>query len=342
MSRNQAIRVAVLSGDPDLPYSYGVDGRFPPEEIEAVDRVMKTLEKMSGFDPVRFDDHERYIDELRKNPPDIALNFCDTGYRNLLSNESNLPGFLEMLEIPYTGSGPGTMALCGDKALVRLLAASHGIPVPNEKVVDLAADPMMLPDLYPAMIKPNGGCGSIGVTQDSVVHDQAEADRYLRWMAEELDEPRALIQDFLTGPEYTLGVVGNPDQGLEALPVLEIDYSKLDPDLPPILSYGSKADPDSPYWNALQFKQAELDEETQARMVEQSFWLFERLGFRDYARIDFRAGADGVPRMLDANFNPTWSPDGKFAMMAGWAGYDYGQLLEKILEAAMARQGVHR
>lgn len=340
MGKQGGIRVAVLCGDPELPYSYGVDGRFPPEDIEAVDRVMETLETLEGFQPLRYDNHARYIDDLRNDPPDIALNFCDTGYRNLLSNELNLPGFLEMLEIPYTGAGPVCMSFCSDKALVRLLAAAQGIPVPNEKFVDLTAEPLALPDLYPAMIKPNAGCGSIGISSDSVVHDPAEADAYLRRLARELDRPQALVQDFLTGPEYTVGILGNPDTGLEFLPVLEIDYSRLDPELPPILSYGSKADPDSAYWNALQFRQAELDEEIHAAMVRDCTWLFERLGFRDYARIDFRAGSDGVPRLLDANFNPTWNPDGKLAIMANWAGYGYGELLRRILEAAMQRQGV--
>lgn len=342
MSGKRSIRVAVLSGDPELPYSYGVDGRFPPEEVEGVDRVMEALESLEGFTPIRMDHHADYIDALRSDPPDIALNFCDTGYWNLLSNELNLPGFLEMIEVPYTGAGPVCMSFCSDKALVRLLAANQGIPVPNEKFVDLTNDPLDLPDLYPAMIKPNAGCGSIGISADSVVHDAAEADAYLRRLAGELERPQALIQDFLDGPEYTLGVLGNPETGLEFLPVLEIDYSRLDPNLPPILSYGSKADPDSAYWNALQFRQAELDEETHAAMIRQSAWLFDRLGFRDYARVDFRAGRDGVPRLLDANFNPTWSPDGKLALKASWAGYDYPTLLKKILEAAMARQGIQR
>ena len=187
---------------------------------------------------------------------------------------------------------------------------------------------------------PASGCGSIGVTRDAVVNDAAEADAYLRWLAEETDWGQALIQDFLTGPEYTIGLVGNPGQGFTVLPPLEIDYSGLDPTLPPILTYGSKSDPDSPYWQTLQFKRAEFDDETLARLVEYSTWLFERLGFRDYARIDFRAGADGVPRLLDPNFNPTWADDGKMALMASWAGHDYAELLRMILAAARGRYGL--
>lgn len=336
------LTVGVLSGDPELPYSYGVDGQFSEDDITAAQTAVATVNGLDGYRAVAFNEHAAFFDDLQKNAPDIALNFCDTGYRNLLSNEPNLPALLELLDIPYTGATPACMGLCADKALVRLLAASHGIPVPNETVVDLAADPLVLPELYPAMIKPNDGCGSLGVTPQSVVHDASEADACLRSLAAAATtpRPRALIQDFLTGAEYTLGLVGNPDTGFTVLPPLEIDYSRLDPSLPPILSYGSKADPDSPYWQALRFKPAELDTATEAAMVEHAIWLFERLGMRDYARIDFRAGADGLPRLLDANFNPTWNSDGKLAIMAGWAGHSYADLLRMILDTARQRYGM--
>lgn len=337
MGSNNSFHIGLLSGDPALPYEYGIDNRFGDAEIEAVERAMDAVEDLEGFHITHFGNHELWIDQLREQPPDLILNFCDTGYRNLLRNEANVPALLELLDIPYTGSDPVCMHLCSDKAMVRLLARAHGIPVPNEKFADLNAEPLTLPDLYPAIIKPNAGCGSMGISRDSVVHDAAEAKACLQRLAAESERSQALMQDFLTGPEYTLGLIGNPDSGFTILPILEIDYSALDPELPPILSLGSKTDPDSAYWNALTFRQAEVDPETEARMIEHSVWLFDRLGMRDYARIDYRAGADGVPRLLDANFNPTWSWDGKMATMAQWAGYSYADLLKMILDSARKR-----
>lgn len=332
--------VALLTGDPRLPYEYGVDGAFGEDEQEAVRRACEALAGQPGLRVRLLDDHEQLIDTLRAAPPGLAVNFCDAGFRNRLALEADVPALLELLDIPYTGSGPACMGICADKALVRHLAAAHGLPVPNETLVDLTADPLPLPELYPALIKPNAGCGSLGVTPDCVVHDAAEADAWLRRLAADPAHDRALIQDFLTGAEYTVGLVGNPGEDLEVLPLLEVDYSRLPEHLPPILSYGSKVDPESPYWQALRFRQAELPEAVHAQMVDQAVWLFARLGFRDYARIDFRAGGDGVPRLLDANFNPTWSWDGKLAMMAGWAGWDYAELLGRIVGAARARHGL--
>lgn len=340
MTGNDTLTITVLSGDPDLPYEYGVDGRFSDDDAAAAERVVATVNGLDGYEARHLCHHARLIDELRADPPDLALNLCDTGYANRLANEPHVPALLELLDIPYTGAGPPAMHRCADKAMVRLTAAAHGIPVPNELLVDLGADPVSRPDLYPAIIKPNAGCGSMGMTRDCVVHDPAEAEAYLRKLAEETDWTHALCQDFLTGAEYTLGLLGNPGQGLTVLPPLEIDFSALDPGLPHILTYGSKADPESPYWQALRFRRAQLDEETQARMVEHAAWLFERLELRDYARIDFRSGADGVPRLLDANFNPTWNDDGKMAIMAGWAGHEYADLLRMIIDGARFRYGI--
>lgn len=340
MAPSPTFTIGVLSGDANLPSDYGIDGQFSPEEAAAVQRVIDALEARGDYQVRHFGDHPRLFDELRQHPPDLALNFCDTGYFNRLHQEANIPALLELLEIPYTGASPAAMHRCNDKAMVRLLAAAHGIAVPNETFIDLHAAPRTRPTLYPSIIKPNAGCGSLGVTRDSVVHDAAEAEAYLEHLAAETNWQRALAQDFLTGPEYTVGLYGNPETGLTVLPPLEIDYSHLDPSLPPILTYGSKADPDSPYWQSLRFRRAELDEPIHAILIEHSIWLFERLGLRDYARIDYRSGADGIPRLLDANFNPTWNDDGKMAIMAGWAGHSYGDWLNLIIDAARSRYGL--
>jgi D-alanine-D-alanine ligase len=239
------LTVGVLLGDPRLPYPYSPEGMFGEEEIEATRRLHMALDELSGYRFAYFDDHGSLIDTLRADPPDLVLNFCDTGYRNQWEQERNIPALLEILEIPYTGADAMSIDLSTDKAVVRSLALNQRIPVPNELFVDLAADPPLAPTVYPALIKPNASGGSFGITRDAVVYNTAEAQAYLGWLAGFLQPPEALIQDFLTGTEYAVGVIGNPYTGLTFLPPLEIDYSKLDPDLPPILTYGSKCDPSS-------------------------------------------------------------------------------------------------
>lgn len=180
------------------------------------------------------------------------------------------------------------------------------------------------------------------ITERSVVRSDAEARETLAWLADELDRPEVLAQEYLPGREYTVGVIGNPGEGFDVLPALEVDFGALDEGLPPILTHGSKADPSSPYWTQLTFRRAELDEDTREELAESCARVFERLAFRDYARFDFREGEDGRPRLIDANINPTWYEGGKLSLMAGWAGHDYAAMMRLILEAAAARYGIAR
>ena len=121
------------------------------------------------------------------------------------------------------------------------------------------------------------------------------------------------------------------------LPPVEVDYSGLPDGLSPILSYESKTIPDSPYWTDIRYHEAALDDATRNALTRHAIAMFERLGCQDYARCDFRAGRDGVVKLLEVNPNPAWSYDGKLAMMAGFAGMRYGEMLTRIIDVARRR-----
>jgi D-alanine-D-alanine ligase len=169
------------------------------------------------------------------------------------------------------------------------------------------------------------------------VRNGNEARRYLDFLRRELSGRDVLWQEYLPGPEYGIGLIGNPDTGFAALPPLEVDFTGLPSDLNPILSFESKADPGSPYWTAIKFRPARLDAEAAKRLSEWSETLFHRFGLRDYGRFDFRTGSDGRPKLMEVNPNPAWASDGKLAFMAGFGGIDYPHMLEMIVDAAIAR-----
>jgi D-alanine-D-alanine ligase len=146
-----------------------------------------------------------------------------------------------------------------------------------------------------------------------------------------------LVQELLTGPEYTVGLIGNPAQGFQLLPVIEADYSRLPATLPHILAYDSKFRLDSPYWTDIRYVSARLDKHRLGLLHDYSKRLFERLGCRDFARIDFRATADGTLKLLEVNPNPSWRWDDDPAIMAGLAGWSYAELLGRLIAAAQAR-----
>jgi D-alanine-D-alanine ligase len=332
-------RITVITGDHGLPDPTKRDSRFNEEDYVTHAAMREAFESLDGYG-YDFDfctEHRRLPDVLRDHRPDLVVNFCDTGFGNVPARELVIPAYLEMLNIPYTGAPPAAMAVCFDKAMVRLVAQAHGVPVPREAFIGAATPAATLPEFYPALIKPNAADGSVGITKDAVVRNHGEAVAYLEWLRATLPGHDALIQEYLPGPEYGLGLIGNPETALTALPALEVDYSRLPAGLDPILSFESKAFPDSPYWTQIKFKRAALPAAREAEMVEHARFLFHRLGLRDYARFDFRTAADGEPKLLEVNPNPAWANDGKLCYMAGFAGLEYRDLLRLILEAAIAR-----
>jgi D-alanine-D-alanine ligase len=329
--------VTVILGDPRLPDPVKRNGRFNEEDAETVGRFKTALGELTDYRFRFLDNHASLFADLRANRPQFALNFCDEGFNNDAFMELHVPAMLEMLDIPYSGAGPSCLGLCYNKSLVRGIAQAIDVPVPAETYFnsdDLAAT---IPSVFPALIKPNFGDSSIGITKDAVVHTWEEAITRLGRLREQMPGCPILIQEFLTGPEYSIGIIGNPGQGYRVLPPLEVDYSHLDPMLPQLLSYESKWIPDSPYWTQISYREARLDEEARRKMIDYSNILFERLGCRDYARFDFRADAEGEIKLLEVNPNPGWCWDGKLNLMAEVAGLRYSDLLKLIIEAAQER-----
>jgi D-alanine-D-alanine ligase len=331
------LRICVLTGDPRLPDPTKRDHRYHEEDF-ATDRAMReAFAALPGCAFEFLNDHAQLFERFAADPPDLVINFCDTGLRNVPAQELHVPALLEILGVPYSGASPAGMAICYDKQIVRLVAGALDVPVPREICLEPDRELPARADLYPALIKPNQGDGSVGITKDAVVRSEAEAQRYVAWLRRELPGRALLVQEYLPGPEYGVGLIGNPGSGLEALPVLEVDFSGLPAGLAPILSLESKTLPDSPYWTEIRFRRAEADDAMLARMVGHARRLFARLGCRDCGRFDFRCAADGEPRLLEVNPNPAWANDGKLAFMAGFAGIAYPDMLKMILDAALRR-----
>lgn len=333
----RAMKVTVLLGDPSLPDSVKRDGQFNPEDLDTVRQLKQALGSLTEYQFSYLDRHETLGADLRRGQRSLVFNLCDEGYGNDAFKELHVPALLEMMGIEYTGGGPACLGMCYDKAIVRSVASAHDIPVPLETFVFETGQSATLPSVFPAILKPAWGDSSIGITKDAVVHDAEQLVAYLMHLFETLPGRPVLVQEFLTGPEYSVALIGNPGFELEALPILAVDYGKLDPSLPPILGYESKWQPDSPYWTDIAYLEADLDDFTRRQLISYSETLFGRLQCRDYARFDFRADTNGTIKLLEVNPNPGWCWDGKLNLMAGMAGWRYADLLAAILKAARFR-----
>ena len=334
--------IAVLLGDPDKPDPLKPSCVFDDDDIYTIDRMKAALRELPGYRFTYLCKHETLIrDILRlKGRVDYVLNLCDEGFNNDPGRELHIPALLEMLDIPYTGAGPQSLAFCYDKSLVRGIAKEMGIPVPEACFIAPGDRTYEVGVNFPVIVKPNTGDSSYGITAASIAHTIEELSNVINSLRATLGYDRSLlVEEFLTGKDISVGIIGNPPGPCTVLPIIEEDYSALPPDLPRICGYEAKWLPDSPYWK-ITSKPADLPEETEKVIVRCCISLFERLECRDYCRFDWRLDAQGNPKLLEVNPNPGWCWDGHLAKMAKYAGLSYSGMLGRILKAAEERFGM--
>ena len=340
--RRQQVRrhVAVVMGDPRLPDEMKLGGVFDEDDLYTIDQLRSALATLEGYRFTFIDDHSTIVDRLRQlSDVDFVLNLCDEGFWNDARKELHVPALLDLFGKHYTGAAPQSLAFCYDKSLVRGVAREMGIPVPEAHFLRPGAVTIDLLDVgYPVIVKPNSGDCSLGITQHSVAYTPDELASALHAVREQVGSHRSLlIEEFLTGKDLTIGIIGNAAGGYTILPITEDDYSALPADLPPICGYEAKWLADSPYMTDVRSVVADIPHATRAFIEECSLTLFERLSCRDYARFDWRLDAAGEPHLLEANPNPGWCWDGHMAKQAAHAGHSYAEMLRLILEAAERR-----
>ena len=335
-------KIVVIFGDPNKPDILKPLRKFDEDDFYTIDQLKAALRNINGYKFTYLNNHDTLIQDLMnvKNDTHFVLNLCDEGYFNEAHNELHIPALLDILKVPYTGSGPQSLAFCYDKSLIRGIAKELDIPVAEALFIKPEDNVIDLPLYFPAIVKPNLGDSSFGITQRSVVNDGEQLLNAIREIREKFgyDKP-ILVEQFLTGKDLTIGIIGHPPENYLILPILEEDYSNLPPDLPKICGYEAKWQPDSPYWKITSIK-AELPDDITHTIEHCSIKLFERLECRDYVRFDWRLDKEGNPKLLEVNPNPGWCWDGHLAKMARFGGLSYQEMLERILNTAEKRLGL--
>jgi D-alanine-D-alanine ligase len=331
--------VVVVFGDPRKNDSLKPCGVFDDDDMYTIDQLKGGLHGLENYSFKYLDNHDTLVTDLAKikSKTDFIFNLCDEGYDNDPKKELHVPAILEMFDIPYTGSGPQCLAFCYDKALVRGIAKDLGVPVPEGIVVKGEDTLFELPMDFPVIVKPNFGDSSFGLNQHSVCNSRDEVVRAIYDIREGLgyDKP-ILVEEFLSGKDLSIGIIGNPPENYTVLPLTQEDYSDLPEELPKLCGYEAKWIPDSPYWK-IKSSPADLPKETEELIIECSLKLITRLECRDYTRLDWRLNAKGNPKLLEVNPNPGWCWDGHLAKMAKIADISYSDMIAMILKSADER-----
>jgi D-alanine-D-alanine ligase len=301
------------------------------------EQIFEALEKL-GHEPSYYvlDGRPQSLVGLTKCSADLIFNLTES-YAGDDTKEMHVTAFLDMIDIPYTGSGPHAHTLAQDKAIAKKMFAFYGIQSPYfatayRGTIDHAHDIS-----FPLIVKPTSEDGSIGIDAAAVVTSVKELMERVDYIQTEFNSP-ALIEEYIEGREIYASILGSYETA-HALPLVELDLSKLPKGVPRIASQDVKFEKDTEVYKLTKSAIAEdLDEETATKLTEIAIKAYRAVKLRDYGRIDMRVSSKGEVYVIEANPNPWLSSGQEFAMAARKSGLSYTQMIGEIVDLAMARQ----
>ena len=276
-------------------------------------RVLAALQRQ-GIDAHPFDPAERKLDELSGyDRAFIALH-------GRHGEDGTIQGALELMQIPYTGSGVMASALGMDKWRTKLLWRSVGLPIPEFVVLDDGSDFAAVEKQLglPIFVKPACEGSSIGVTK--VVRAGGLRDAYFEAAKH---DPLVLAEKAVVGGEYTVAIIGTGD-AMEALPIVKIEPATE------FYDYEAKYFRDDTIYRC----PCDLPEARELELRVQAMEAFRVLGCRGWGRVDFLMDGEGNAYFLEVNTAPGMTDHSLAPMAARVAGISYEQLVVRVLALA--------
>jgi D-alanine-D-alanine ligase len=293
-----------------------------------VDKVASALEK-GGHNVRVVEGNMNLINELQNFMPRVMKGEIPGIVFNMAygiqgqSRYTHIPSMLEMVGIPYVGSGPAGHAIALDKVNSKIVFLRHKLPTPPFWV---STNPIeTFHDLpFPVVVKPRSEAVSIGIC---VCRNRQELKEAVAVITREFQQ-QALIETFIPGREFAVSLLGNgPD--ITCLPIVEIDLQG-DPDAIQTLD-------DKTLMPRGKICPADLSPGISEKMQGLAKEAFSTLGLCDFARVDFRMDAEEGLHILEINSMASLNLTGSFVHSARVAGMDFDCLINRILDNAAQR-----
>jgi D-alanine-D-alanine ligase len=302
---------------------YSMDETAEFDKQETVDALENSL-KLMGHQTEPIGNVFQLVDALAAGKRwDIVFNIAEGLYGD--GRESVVPAILDQYKIPYVFSGPVIMGLSLNKNLAKLVVAEAGVPVSPGLLVTELKDLEKCKLNYPLFVKPVSEGTGKGITDKSLVNSFEELVKMVKWILSEFHQP-ALIEEYLPGREFTVGVVGYGNEaqvigGMEVMTINNLPYS---------------VEVKENYQNYCTYKPLDADIADECKSVALRAW--KALDAVDAGRIDLKADRYGNICFIEANplagLNPVHSD---LPILARMYGIEYQTLLEMIMKAAIRR-----
>jgi D-alanine-D-alanine ligase len=239
---------------------------------------------------------------------------------------THVPGILEMMGIPYVGSGPLAHSLALDKVVAKMIFVQNNIPTPAFAVLN--TPDFSLPDLpYPLIVKPKNEAVSMGI---EIVNNDKELRKAAQVIFETFDNQPVLVEQYIKGREVNVGLLGNNPP--EVLPPCEIVFGKTGPQIYTLEDKKGKSGREIK-WRC----PAPIGDDLIAKAQEIAKNAFSALGCYDCARVDMRMDEKGYFYVLEINSLPSLGEHGSYVIAAQHVGLDFPALVNRLVEAASAR-----
>jgi len=271
--------------------------------------------------------------DLAARKPDLIFNLTEH-FRGDRRQDANIAGLLELMGLPFTGTGAEGLLLCRDKVTAKRVLGYHKIRVPHFFSRDPGATKLPKRLYFPMIVKPALEDGSDGISMASIVRDREELAARIAMIHERMNQP-ALCEEFIEGRELYVGLIGN--ERLTAFPAREIRFGRNTEGGPQIATRKVKLDEEYRKKWEISYGHAELSPDLERKVARVSKRIFRALQIRDYGRIDLRLRESGDIVFLEANANPNICDGEDLAEAAERAGINHTSLVDRIVKIALAR-----
>lgn len=271
--------------------------------------------------------------------PHIVFNLLEE-FHGVGVYDHHVVSYLELLKQHYTGCNPRGLLLSRDKPLAKKILSWHRIRTPGFFVVARSKKTRKPAAFeYPLLVKSASEDASMGISEASVVRDDAQLEERVRIIHEET-QTDALVETFIEGRELYVGLIGN--RRVKTLPIWEMYFHNAKPDSTRIATSRVKWDPDYQKKLGIETTEADLPKSVKEEIERVCKRTYKALSLSGYARLDLRLRDDGQVFVIEANPNPNLSFGEDLAESAELAGMNYEQLLTKIISLGLNYQAEWR
>jgi D-alanine-D-alanine ligase len=302
---------------------YSMEDTAEFDKQETVDALDESLRKM-GHETEQIGNSFQIMEALVEGKRwDLVFNIAEGLYGD--GRESVIPAILDQYKIPYVFSGPVIMGLSLNKHLTKLIVKAAGVPVSPGMLITDIQDINKCNMEFPLFVKPVSEGTGKGITEKSLVHSSSELKNMVEWILTRFNQP-ALVEEYLPGREFTVGIVGSGDYakaigGMEVICANNLPYS---------------VEVKENYQQYCQYKPLDQDIADECKKVALDAW--KALGAVDAGRVDLKADKNGNICFIEANplagLNPVHSD---LPILARMYGIEYQKLMEMIMKSARKR-----